>query len=101
MPDTFTDLGFDLESGVIIFRALNISETDLKDPMKWQKIKEIGQFTSEFQDGASLLQHILTKKINPDISPLDFVHNYTQLRTEMIENNLRGEELRKKASQYE
>jgi len=95
MSDRFTDAGFStIEDGVAMFRILGVTEQTIKDPMQWQKLKEIGQFTADFEDGAGLLQSIIPRMTPSETPILDRVHNYMRLRKEIVDNNQRGEDLK-------
>ncbi len=102
MSEKFTDAGFNsIEDGVEMFRVLGVTETTLKDPIEWQKLKEIAQFTSDFQDGASLLKNILMTKKNQDMSVLDYAWEFTKIRNDLFQTEQRVLELRKLAAGFE
>ena len=98
----FSDIGFNsIENAVDVFKSLNVTEVTLKNPIEWQKLKEIASFTNQFSDATSLINGVLARKTTPDVPLIDYVWTYIKLRQECIQKQEQVRRLEQEISIYE
>lgn len=88
------------EVGANVYKLLRVSPTDLAFSKQTDKLAEIIDFASGFEDAIYLMKMAMTKK-PMDVSPIDFIHGYVQTHRDHVSTTRKLAQLKKELAMYE
>ena len=91
-----------VRSPVLLAAALATSTelADLAFSKQTDKLAEIIDFASGFEDAIYLMKMAMTKK-PMDVSPIDFIHGYVQTHRDHVSTTRKLAQLKKELAMYE
>jgi len=88
------------EIGAGVYKVLRVGANDLAFPQQKDKLAEIIDFASGFEDGLYMMKMAMTKKPS-DMSPIDFIHEYISIQKDHVSTTKRLAQLKKELARYE
>jgi hypothetical protein len=73
-----------LEAGVALFQALNLSISDRADPIKMDQVKEIGEYLNSHPEPTWLIRTLVDKNKVPNRSNLEHILSYVRMDKERM-----------------
>lgn len=82
---SFSDMGVvDIETGVALHRALNLTTYDLQMPETMRQINEIADFMNQHPDAVGTINRVVRANKNPNITGLDHMLGFVALSKQKL-----------------
>lgn len=88
------------EVGASVYKLLRVSPSDLAFSKQTDKLAEIIDFASGFEDAIYLMKMAMSKKPS-DVSPIDFIHGYVSLQRDRVNYTKKMSQIKKELAMYE
>jgi hypothetical protein len=101
MDDTLSTIGAnDLEVGVELYKSLNLSAIDLKEPWRFSALREISEYLNSIPDAAFVVRKVVSTNKNPQRSNLEHLASYVRLSKDKMATENKIKELEKQLKYY-
>ena len=91
----------DMEVGVELYKALNLSRAEFADGTQTAKLKDIAEFLNNHPDPVFIIRSVIRSNKNPNIKNIDHLWTYVQLNNKKRDLENRINKLNNELKYYE